>query len=80
MFGNTQTCQKQPAYLVRTGLPVLTNLLHRQLPLCRSPTARNMTMSKRDVYIANIKLQLDELNLKMSKVEAKALEAKEDAR
>ena len=39
-----------------------------------------MTMSKRDVYIANIKLQLDELNLKMSKVEAKALEAKEDAR
>jgi len=37
-------------------------------------------MSKRDLYITKMKLQLDELNLKMSKLEAKAQEAKEDAR
>ena len=37
-------------------------------------------MSKRDAYIATIKLQLDELNANMSKLEAKAKEAKENAR
>ena len=37
-------------------------------------------MTKRDAYIAKMKLQLDELNAKMSAVEAKAKEAREDAR
>lgn len=37
-------------------------------------------MSKKDSYIAKIKLQLDELDAKMTKVEGKAQEAKEDAR
>ncbi len=37
-------------------------------------------MSKRDIYIEKMKLQLDELNAKMSRVELKAKEAKEDAR
>ena len=37
-------------------------------------------MSKRDDYIEKMKLQLDELNAKMSRVELKAKEAKEDAR
>ncbi|MBK8121860.1 MAG: hypothetical protein IPK39_24030 [Sulfuritalea sp.] len=37
-------------------------------------------MSKRDAYIEKMKLQLDELNAKMSRVELKAKEAKEDAR
>ncbi len=36
-------------------------------------------MSKKDSYIAKMKLQLDELDAKMNKVEAKAKEAKEDA-
>lgn len=37
-------------------------------------------MSKRDEYIAKMKLQLDELDAKMDKLEAKAAQAKEDAR
>lgn len=37
------------------------------------------TMSKKDSYIAKMKLQLDELEAKMNRVEAKAKEAKEDA-
>ena len=37
-------------------------------------------MSNRDVYIAKMKLQLDELNGQMSILEAKAKEAREDAR
>lgn len=37
-------------------------------------------MSKRDEYIAATKLQLDELNATLSKLEAKAKEVKEDAR
>lgn len=37
-------------------------------------------MSKRDLYIEKIKLQLDALNLKMGEVELKAKEAREDAR
>jgi predicted nucleic acid-binding Zn-ribbon protein len=37
-------------------------------------------MSKRDVYVAKMKSQLDELNTKMSALEAKAKEAKEEAR
>ena len=36
--------------------------------------------AKRDEYVAKMKLQLDELNTKMDKLEAKASEAKEDAR
>ncbi len=37
-------------------------------------------MTKRDEYTAKMKLQLDELNLKMDQLEAKAKEAREDAR
>lgn len=37
-------------------------------------------MSKRDAYVAKMKLQLDELNAKMDGLEAKAHEAKADAR
>ena len=37
-------------------------------------------MAKRDEYIAKMKLQLDELDAKMDKLEAKAKAAKEDAR
>lgn len=37
-------------------------------------------MSKRDAYINKIKDQLDELNTKMGELEAKAQEAKDDAR
>ena len=37
-------------------------------------------MSKRDAYIERMKDQLDDLNAKMSEVEAKAQEAKDDAR
>ena len=37
-------------------------------------------MSKRDVYIEKMKDQLDDLNSKMSELEAKAQEAKDDAR
>jgi ElaB/YqjD/DUF883 family membrane-anchored ribosome-binding protein len=37
-------------------------------------------MSKRDAYIEKMKQQLDELNAKMSKLEAKAQDAKDDAR
>ena len=37
-------------------------------------------MSNRDVYIAKMKLQLDELNLQMGKVEIRAKEAREDVR
>ena len=37
-------------------------------------------MSKRDLYIAKMKAQLDELNAQMSRLEAKAKEAREDAR
>ncbi|MER2504356.1 MAG: hypothetical protein ABTQ24_00535 [Azonexus sp.] len=37
-------------------------------------------MSKRDEYVAKMKLQLDELNAKMDELEAKAKAAKEEAR
>ena len=37
-------------------------------------------MSKRDAYIEKMKDQLDALNAKMSELEAKAQEAKDDAR
>ena len=37
-------------------------------------------MSKRDAYIAKMKLQLDELNAKINDLEAKAQEAKADVR
>lgn len=37
-------------------------------------------MSKRDAYIEKMKQQLDDLNAKMSAFEAKAQEAKDDAR
>jgi len=39
-----------------------------------------VVMSKRDAYVAKMKHQLDELNAKMSDLEAKATVAKEDAR
>lgn len=37
-------------------------------------------MTTRDAYIAKVKLQLDELNENMAKLEARAQEAKDDAR
>ena len=37
-------------------------------------------MTKRDEYIEKMKLQLDELDVKMDKLEAKAKDAKEDVR
>lgn len=37
-------------------------------------------MSKRDAYIAKMKLQLDELNAKMNDLEAKAQQAKAEVR
>ena len=37
-------------------------------------------MSKQDVYIAKMKLQLDELNLEVKKLEIKAMEARADAK
>ncbi len=37
-------------------------------------------MSVRDEYVAKMKLQLDELNANMGKLEARAKEAKQDAR
>jgi len=37
-------------------------------------------VGKRDEYVKKMKLQLDELNATMAKLEAKAQEAKEDAR
>lgn len=37
-------------------------------------------MSKRDEYIEKMKAQLDDLNVKMSELETKAQEAKDDAR
>lgn len=37
-------------------------------------------MSKRDVYVAKMKLQLDELNLKLTELSTKAHEVKMDAR
>ena len=37
-------------------------------------------MSTRDVYIAKMKLQLDELNVQMGKAELRAKEAREDVR
>jgi predicted nucleic acid-binding Zn-ribbon protein len=38
------------------------------------------TMSNRDVYIAKMKLQLEELDAKMDSLESKAQDAKEEAR
>jgi hypothetical protein len=43
-------------------------------------TTRKTIMSKRDAYIAKMKLQLDELNVKMAELEAKAQEVKADVR
>jgi predicted nucleic acid-binding Zn-ribbon protein len=37
-------------------------------------------MTTRDIYITKMKLQLDELNLQMGKLEARAQEAREDVR
>jgi predicted nucleic acid-binding Zn-ribbon protein len=39
-----------------------------------------VTMSKKDIYIAKMKLELDALNIRMQEIEAKAKDAKEDAR
>ena len=36
-------------------------------------------MSKRDAYVAKIKRQVDEMNLKMTELEANAKEARQDA-
>lgn len=37
-------------------------------------------MTTRDIYISKMKLQLDELNLQMGKLEVRAQEAREDLR
>ncbi|MDR3369002.1 hypothetical protein [Rhodoferax sp.] len=37
-------------------------------------------MTTRDIYITKMKLQLDELNLQMGKLESRAQEAREDMR
>jgi hypothetical protein len=37
-------------------------------------------MSKQDVYVAKMKLQLDELKLKMNEIESRASEASHDAK
>ena len=37
-------------------------------------------MSKRDVYIAKVKAQIDEINAQMSRIQVKALETREDMR
>ncbi|MBK9444259.1 MAG: hypothetical protein IPN53_24405 [Comamonadaceae bacterium] len=39
-----------------------------------------ITMSNRDIYVAKMKLQLDELNQQMGKAELRAKEAREDVR
>lgn len=44
------------------------------------PTSRNHTMSTKDVYIAKMKTQLDELNIRMEQLGDKAIEAQEAAR
>jgi ribosome recycling factor len=43
-------------------------------------TTRNPSMSNRSAYIAKMKLQLDELNASMNKLETKAQEVKDEAR
>lgn len=51
------------------------------LPTRRTqPTSRNHTMSTKDVYIAKMKTQLDELNIRMEQLGDKAIEAQEAAR
>lgn len=44
------------------------------------PTAQGNRMSKPDVHVATMKLQLDELNLKMAEVETRVADARDDAR
>ena len=44
------------------------------------PTSRKHTMSTKDVYIAKMKTQLDELNIRMEQLGDKAIEAQEAAR
>jgi hypothetical protein len=44
------------------------------------PTGGRIMSTKRDAYIAKMKVQLDELNAKMNEVEAKAKVVKEDVR
>jgi hypothetical protein len=43
-------------------------------------SSRSMTMSKRDTYVAKMKLQLDELNLKLTALSARDHDARRDAR
>jgi predicted nucleic acid-binding Zn-ribbon protein len=43
-------------------------------------TNRNPSMSNRSAYIAKMKLQLDELNASMGKLETRAQEVKDEAR
>jgi len=51
------------------------------LPTRRTqPTSRKHTMSTKDVYIAKMKTQLDELNIRMEQLGDKAIEAQEAAR
>ena len=51
------------------------------LPIrCTLPTSRKHTMSTKDVYIAKMKTQLDELNIRMEQLGDKAIEAQEAAR
>jgi predicted nucleic acid-binding Zn-ribbon protein len=43
-------------------------------------TSEAPTMSKKDIYVAKMKLELDALNIRMQEIEAKAKEAKDDAK
>jgi len=53
---------------------------HAQSDFFNSKELIAMSSTKREEYIEKIKLQLDEANVKMSELEAKAQQAKADAR
>jgi hypothetical protein len=58
------------------------NTRHRPAASGRAPDQSQgpIAMSKKNAYIEKMKLQLDELNAKMNKVDAMAKDAKEEAR
>jgi hypothetical protein len=65
----------------RTDFVESTPYLEHLPAFARQPsTNESPTMTTRDDYIEKMKTQLDDLNDKMTQVEAKADEAKEDAR
>ncbi|MEY2690344.1 MAG: hypothetical protein RL375_4544 [Pseudomonadota bacterium] len=48
-------------------------------PSTLTTTAGVATMSKKDIYVAKMKLELDALDIRMQEIEAKAKDAKDDA-